>query len=46
MAVAFGGVSPEIVRAETAKANTVFLGDSIHDASALTAATVGIGSVW
>jgi heavy metal translocating P-type ATPase len=32
----------QIVRAETAKANTVFLGDGINDAPALTAATVGI----
>jgi P-type E1-E2 ATPase len=32
----------EIVRRETQKANTVFLGDGINDAPALTAATVGI----
>jgi heavy metal translocating P-type ATPase len=32
----------EIVRAETQRANTVFLGDGINDAPALTAATVGI----
>jgi heavy metal translocating P-type ATPase len=32
----------EIVRRETEKANTVFLGDGINDAPALTAATVGI----
>lgn len=32
----------EIVRLETARANTVFLGDGINDAPALTAATVGI----
>jgi heavy metal translocating P-type ATPase len=38
--------SPEqklaLVRAETAKAKTVFLGDGINDAPALTAATIGI----
>jgi len=42
----FAGQSPEqkhaLVRAETEKAPTVFLGDGINDAPALTAATVGI----
>jgi heavy metal translocating P-type ATPase len=32
----------ELVRLETKRANTVFLGDGINDAPALTAATVGI----
>jgi P-type E1-E2 ATPase len=42
----FSNQSPEqklaLVRAETANAPTVFLGDGINDAPALTAATVGI----
>jgi len=42
----FANQSPEkkveIVRAETKKANTVFVGDGINDAPALMAATVGI----
>jgi P-type E1-E2 ATPase len=42
---ALSSVSPErkleIVRAETALASTVFLGDGINDAPAMTAATVG-----
>jgi heavy metal translocating P-type ATPase len=41
-----GGQSPEQklarVRAETSRASTVFMGDGINDAPALTAATVGI----
>jgi heavy metal translocating P-type ATPase len=40
------GQSPEqklsLVRRETEKANTVFLGDGINDAPAMTAATVGV----
>jgi heavy metal translocating P-type ATPase len=42
----YAGQSPEqkleLVREETKRANTVFLGDGINDAPALTAATVGI----
>ena len=42
----YAGKSPEdklaIVRAETERAKTLFLGDGINDAPALTAATVGI----
>jgi heavy metal translocating P-type ATPase len=42
----YSGQSPEqklaLVREETRRANTVFLGDGINDAPALTAATVGV----
>jgi heavy metal translocating P-type ATPase len=42
----YAGQTPEqkleIVRAETRQADTIFLGDGINDAPALTAATVGI----
>jgi heavy metal translocating P-type ATPase len=42
----YAGQSPEqklgLVREETRRANTVFMGDGINDAPALTAATVGI----
>jgi heavy metal translocating P-type ATPase len=46
IAEVFAGQSPEekleLVRRETARADTVFLGDGINDAPALTAATVGL----
>jgi heavy metal translocating P-type ATPase len=44
--IAFGAKSPEekvqLVRAETALAKTVFVGDGINDAPAMQAATVGV----
>jgi heavy metal translocating P-type ATPase len=46
IATVFSGKSPEekvdIVRAETARSQTLYLGDGINDAPALTTATVGI----